>query len=139
MASGNNSVWNSIYVVLAFLFSFNIANATSTFSYHGRVFDAANENPITESANFNLKIQTANNCILFDETQKNVILSDFGVFSLEVGKSQKMSSMNIYRDTQDPGLGMAKVFSFVQASELKAPCASDITPMDTNSSISDRT
>ena len=126
-----SAFWQSFFSIVLISLIGSFANAQTTFSYHGRVFDQTRETPISGTADFNLKVMAHQKCILFSENQKDVSLSEFGVFSLEVGISQKKASPTISKGRFDSGISLAQAFRFVKASELNSECETDITPMDT--------
>src|SRR5262245_37013056 len=79
-----------------------------TFTYQGRMMDAAGTAPLTGQHNFTLTIlDPTGTCILYEETQTNIDLGSTGLFALNVGSNTGATK----RTGRDPNLSMSKVFS----------------------------
>ncbi len=118
-------------VTVVTILTANIAQAANvTFSYHGRAFDDKTEQPLNGAADFNVQIVGRDSkCVLFSETHKNVSLTEFGVFALEIGTSQNGVSRNVFTNSNDSGLSLAEVFGYIRSSELDS-CGTDIVPQE---------
>jgi microcystin-dependent protein len=100
----------------------------SSFNYQGTMYDSTGVNPLLTVVDFKLGIYAPNGCLLYEETQTGIDLSQSnGEFSLKIGQGS--------RTANDLGLSLTNVFANAgtQLSSSSTNCPSGYTPSSTDS------
>ncbi|MFZ4715729.1 MAG: tail fiber domain-containing protein [Bacteriovoracaceae bacterium] len=123
---------NLIFISLNLTISVSVMAASEvaqTFSYQGRLFNAAGTAPSTDQVDFIFSIYapSGNNCLLYQETQSADLSITDGLFSFQLGSFTGAGK----RTASDPGLTMATIFgsrAVAIRAAATANCAAGYTP-----------
>src|SRR5688572_9933404 len=103
--------------------SFAAQEAPQTFTYQGRLLNAAGTAPLSGSVDIKFGIyDSSGNCLLYEE-QQNINISSTGIFALQLGSIQGHAKRLI--TGRDPNLTMSQVFSTRVGQVLRPAASSD--------------
>jgi hypothetical protein len=106
------------------------ANNPATFTYQGRLMNAAGTSPILDASVVVLIgiYDPSGSCLLYQETQTVSTASTNGMFSIQIGQQALTSGK---RTASDPGLSMSAIFANTTAAirpTSSSLCTSGYTP-----------